>query len=559
MCPGEADDGRIHGETQGPGGGSAEAYCALCNSSFPTTQITCPVDGSQLVMLPEQRDDMLGRVLEGRFEIREHIGAGGMGSVYRAFQSSVGRDVAIKVIDATVSRDREAVKRFMREAQLASKLSHANTIVVHDFGQTHDGVVYLVMELIEGKTLRELLTSTGAMPKALLVRLGIQMCDALATAHNMGIVHRDLKPGNVMILDGPAGREQLKVLDFGLAKSLAQDTTQISSSHVRMGTPMYMSPEMIRAEEVDARSDLYALGCTLYEMAAGRPPFLARSAEVLFAQHLEDPPEPLDRADLGPIGACILQLLAKEAVDRPVNAEAVRAVLSGETSDSASTLPAVKRKPHTDSMERLAQAVTLDADDTTVPKPAATSQSRRGVLALAALLAVGGGATLYALNRGGGDDDAGKRREASTPAAAVVDAAPKTAPPQPTATQMVTLTLRSDPSSQVSVAGKVVGNTPIVHRVAQSDAQVEVVFRLDGYISERRRISPNGNQLIELALKRQPRKRTKRRIRRTSRTKTKPKPTVEPKPKPKIEPKPKVEPKAKPNDPEPIFRLKKKP
>ena len=324
MHENHANAGRIHGQTREIG--ASEAYCGSCNQSYDSTQRTCPIDGAQLILLQDEADSLLGRVLDGRFEIKKRVGAGGMGTVYEAFQSSVGRNVAIKVIAPDVSRNRDTVKRFMREAQLASKLTHPNTVIVHDFGQTHDGIVYLVMEMIVGKTLRQILRANGPLPKDQLLQFAVQMCDALQTAHSIGIIHRDLKPANIMVLKTSSSRQQVKILDFGLAKSLSQDATNLSASNQRMGTPLYMSPEMLRCQDVTEQSDLYSLGCTLYEMASGRPPFVEKTTEAIFSAHLRKPPVPLSRNDLGPAADTILQLLAKSPRNRPVSAEAVRDV-----------------------------------------------------------------------------------------------------------------------------------------------------------------------------------------------------------------------------------------
>jgi len=564
MSGGDAEvGGRIHGRTQGSGEGPGEAYCAVCNNSYPMEQDTCPVDGASLVLLPEERDEMVGRILEGRFEIRERVGAGGMGTVYRGFQASVGRDVAIKVIDPVVSRDRETVKRFMREAQLASKLSHPNTVVVHDFGQTHDGVVYLVMEMIQGRTLREVIAATGPMSPALLVRLGEQMCDALHSAHSMGIIHRDLKPSNVMILDGTPGRERVKVLDFGLAKSLVQDTTEISNSRVRLGTPMYMSPEMIRAEDLTASSDLYSLGCTLYEMATGRAPFVSSRVEVLFAHHLDATPEAFGRRELADVEPTIMQLLAKQPAERPESADAVRRLLTGATDEGPTEPIPVSRTEQLGSSaeRRFAVAATLDArselpsalEARTTPRPL-----RSLLFGVALLIVAVGAATFYLLNRGGSSDQPVKRSVAQQPpvveqpdAMAKTAAAPP-ARPAPVA-EKVKLSFECKPSASVAIDGKVVGNTPITTEVDKGQVAVDVVLSRKGYVSNTFKLVPLENKSVKTALKPVRRRRSRRRS-----VKTEPK-KIDPPVVKKADPEPKVTPPVK-KTPEPptMFRLDKR-
>ena len=251
-----------------------EAYCSACGQSFPSETKVCPNDGARLIRLAAQRDDLIGRVLDERYEIRAPLGKGGMGTVYRGWQLSVDREVAIKVIHPKLSGDRSAVKRFLREARLASRLSQPNIVNVYDFGQS-ETVLYLVMELLRGHTLAAELGQGRRINPRRTVVIASQLCDALEAAHAQGIVHRDLKPSNIVILDDPPGRDLIKVLDFGLAKSLIQDSgSVVTNTDALLGTPLYMAPEQIEGKVSDQRADLYSLGCILYEMLSGRPPFV---------------------------------------------------------------------------------------------------------------------------------------------------------------------------------------------------------------------------------------------------------------------------------------------
>lgn len=245
---------------------AVEMYCPACGRSEPAPAETCPKDGTKLVRLADASDPHIGRSIEGRFTLREKLGAGGMGTVYRAHQLSLGRDVAIKLIKQDYSSDRFAAKRFLREAQLVSRLSHPHIVSTMDFGQTQDGLLFLVMEYLQGRTLRRVLQEEGAFSAERTIGVGVQLCDALETAHRTSIVHRDLKPGNVIVLDDPPGRDFLKVLDFGLAKSLATDESTMTESGELMGTPKYLSPEMALGEEATLLSDLYSVGVILYEL-----------------------------------------------------------------------------------------------------------------------------------------------------------------------------------------------------------------------------------------------------------------------------------------------------
>jgi serine/threonine protein kinase len=273
---------------------ASEKYCPSCDGSFPLEAVHCPNDGTRLVRLTPAIDPLLGVVIDGRFRIKARLGAGGMGAVYRAWQGSVGRDVAVKLIEARLSQGKMAAKRFLRESKLTSRLSHPNTVTVLDFGQTDDGMLYLVMELVKGRTLNQVLQQEGRFSLSRMVRVAVQLCDALEAAHGLSIIHRDLKPSNIILLDEPRGRDHVKVLDFGLAKSLVGDdeATTMTHSDAIMGTPAYISPEAALASKTDERADLYSLGVILYELIAGRLPFAAATVNVMISRHAHDPPGP---------------------------------------------------------------------------------------------------------------------------------------------------------------------------------------------------------------------------------------------------------------------------
>jgi serine/threonine protein kinase len=288
-------------------------------------------------------DPLIGAVLDERFRIVAPLGTGGMGCVYRGVQLSVDRPVAIKVIAEQLSDDRATTKRFLREAKLLTAFSHPNIVHVFDFGQAETGELYLVMELLHGETLADVL-ARGKLPPRMACEIAMQLCDALTAAHERGVVHRDLKPGNVILGDGPlAGL--VKVLDFGLAKTLESDhvtTSSVTEIGAVLGTPLYMAPEAIGGAGADPRSDLYALGCMLYEMLAGTTPFDDPSVNVVLVRQLGEPPPMLP--DDVPIALCELvdELLAKDPDARPPSAIAVRArldaYLNGSDLDDAETL-----------------------------------------------------------------------------------------------------------------------------------------------------------------------------------------------------------------------------
>ena len=267
-------------------------------------------------------DPLIGRDLNGRYKVADIIGRGNMGTVYRGTQNAVGREVAIKVVSARLTHDQTAVKRFMREAQLASKLTHPNAVTVLDFGQTDDELIYLVMELVEGRTLEEVVAAEGKLSAPRIVKIGSQICDALQASHALKIIHRDLKPANIMLSAG----DVVKVLDFGLAKSLESNNVAMTSVGAILGTPAVMPPESVSGGIVDGRADLYSVGCTLYFAAMGKMPFESVSITEMIVMHVTEPPPPLVGVQVA-LSRVIERLLAKSPGDRYADAAAARAAL----------------------------------------------------------------------------------------------------------------------------------------------------------------------------------------------------------------------------------------
>src|SRR5437660_2340277 len=237
---------------------------------------------------------MIGQVL-GHCRVQAKIGEGGMGVVYRAYDEGLHRDVAVKVVNKDARLDSSASQHLLQEARTSSSLSHPNICTIHDVGET-DGELYIVMELIEGKSLRELSADAGLPPESVL-RYGAQTASALARAHDRGIVHRDLKTANIVVT--PDGL--VKVLDFGLAKQVGsgifegptRSFASVKDASSVSGTLPYMAPEILRGEAADGRSDLWALGVVLYELASGRLPFEGRTGFEISSIIMREPPKPL--------------------------------------------------------------------------------------------------------------------------------------------------------------------------------------------------------------------------------------------------------------------------
>nr|WP_307136125.1 serine/threonine-protein kinase [Streptomyces aurantiacus] len=314
------------------------------------------------------------RLIQGRYRLLDLIGRGGMGEVWRARDESLGRQVAVKCLKPLGhqhdhSFTRVLRERFRREARVAAALQHRGVTVVHDFGES-DGVLYLVMELLDGRNLSQLLEDNKQhpLPVADIVEVADQVAAALAYTHRQGIVHRDLKPANIMRLDDGT----VKICDFGIAR-LGHDigfTSRLTGTGIAMGTPHYMSPEQIGGSDVDQRSDLYSFGCVLYELATGAPPFDLDDAWAVLVGHRDTPPEPprSHRTELPEfLDRIILDLLAKEPGQRPHDAREVGHRIDAGRSTPAYVPTVVSARVRPETVERPASHEVQQAREARLP------------------------------------------------------------------------------------------------------------------------------------------------------------------------------------------------
>jgi serine/threonine protein kinase/tetratricopeptide (TPR) repeat protein len=324
-CTQVTGEGRSHA--------TAKMICPRCRHVFSWQESVCPDDGVRLLVFDHEDGSRVGEVIQDRLTLLGLLGTGGMGTVYRALQHSMGREVAVKLLRRYLSSDEALVERFMREARSASRLAHPNIITVFDFGKTDEEELFLVMELLRGRSIRQIIEAEGPLPIDRVLALVEQVCDALHAAHEMGVIHCDIKPDNVFVLTG-AGQhgEFVKVIDFGLAKVLRPDGT-ISDKDLKVdGTPAYMAPEQIMAQGVDRRTDIYALGVLTYEMLAATLPFNTSQAARMMLAHVLEDPRPLREARLDParpeaIDRVVMSALAKSPSDRPATARDFRRML----------------------------------------------------------------------------------------------------------------------------------------------------------------------------------------------------------------------------------------
>jgi eukaryotic-like serine/threonine-protein kinase len=263
--------------------------CPKCGVEYPDATTLCPADG---IALEKEGDSLIGTTLAGKYRIDARLNEGGMGTVYRGTHVLMDKTVAIKVLRPSLAADEKIVARFSREARAASRISHPNALSVTDFGEDESGHVFLVMEFLSGKTLKQLIRDEGPLPLARVVDITRQIGDALNAAHAQGVVHRDLKSDNIMLLDTMSG-DYAKVLDFGIAKINEPDgatDTGLTAPNLVIGTPQYMSPEQCsQNSEIDARSDIYSFGVILYEMLVGHVPFSGDSPTMVMMKHLQEP------------------------------------------------------------------------------------------------------------------------------------------------------------------------------------------------------------------------------------------------------------------------------
>lgn len=383
-------------------------YCPLCGKEY-TEGETCDKDGAVLVRMQPGNELLIGQVLGGSYRIVEQIGEGGMAMVFRGVQIPLQRDVAIKVLLPSLNSTPSMIQRFFQEAQLLCQMSHPNVVRIIDFGNTETGLVYMVMEFLRGTTLREKVPVSG-LPMAETLNLMRQICAGVGSAHRCGLIHRDLKPDNIFIATVPGEPEQVKILDFGIARAADGDPleTRLTRTGLVMGTPGFLAPEQIGgAADADARSDIYALGAILYLIATGSRPYEGGTPNSILVQQLQEPPN----LDLGRLGG---RGLLADVVRKAMHRTPEERYQSTDELITALEAAAGRPDPVTAEAAELDQTVATlmmrkGVDASSRPAGQGSSPARRFVLPSVAVLAILGtvfvGTVFWTLSQSRGSSD----------------------------------------------------------------------------------------------------------------------------------------------------------
>ena len=329
-----------------------DLVCPTCSRTYPFGMENCPFDNTSLS--DTNKDSFIGQVFADRYEIIDLIGSGGMSKVYKARQKYIEKEVAIKILNMAAASDANSFDRFVREAKTASLLKHPNIVEIYDFGVSQNAIAFLIMEYLVGDSLLELINRNGFLPIGLFLSIFSQICAGMEHAHNKSIIHRDLKPSNVLILNNTES-PNVKIFDFGIAKFIDYDKSnspELTQKGDVFGSPLYMSPEQCKGEKLTPSSDIYSLGCVMFESLTGVPPFQGTSSYDIMSKHVGDlcptvstvSPYLIIPSDLELL---IASMLAKNINDRPKSMADIKDVLLAIEKNYSPNDKTITNKPNT--------------------------------------------------------------------------------------------------------------------------------------------------------------------------------------------------------------------
>lgn len=459
----------------------------------------------------KKTDELIGKLIAERYEVFARIGAGGMGAVYKARQVGMDRSVGIKVMLREYTRDEKTVKRFKVEALAVSRLNHPNTVRIYDFGQMDTGDLYIAMEFLDGKPLDNVLKQIGSLSVNMALHIIKQVASSLAEAHSKGIVHRDLKPENIFLVTVSNDPYFVKVLDFGVAKLKASDSSigTLTQNGAIFGTPKYMAPEQCRGREVDGRTDIYAMGVILYQLMVGQTPFGGDSPLAIMLQHVQNDPKPptLLKPELDipkEVEGLVMKCMQKDPAGRYQSAgeflaaiSSVEAMLGNRYAHVVYVEPSVREARKKASK---AEAPTVFDTGYVEKKVVESRLARKMIIALVAIVALGTGGIYWAYtvkHAAIASKKPGKPQvmEKTIIKPVIVEKAPED----------VTVSLNTEPGGAfVTIDGKKVGKTPFKHRYKRSTKVMSVKFNKPGYKPKIVAVNLGESAFINANLEKQP-------------------------------------------------------